>query len=154
MFDVRRTSKRECSRWESAGHTGRVRNAEHPDVGDLSLTSVLAAIADPVRMGLVQTLADGRELAWGELDVPVGKSTLSHHLKTLRSAGVTQTRMEGTRCYVRLRSEDLERRFPGVLASILQAVDPLPSTPQQGRAEAADSEQPSCTSEEDSGDAA
>jgi len=102
-----------------------VRNAEHPDVRDLSLTSVLAAMADPVRMHLVQTLANGRELAWSELDVPVGKSTLSHHLKTLRGAGVTKTRQEGTRCFVRLRLDDLEQRFPGVLQSILSAAGPL-----------------------------
>ncbi len=102
-----------------------MRNAEHPDVRDLSLTSVLAAMADPVRMHLVQTLANGRELAWSELDVPVGKSTLSHHLKTLRGAGVTKTRQEGTRCFVRLRLDDLEQRFPGVLQSILSAAGPL-----------------------------
>lgn len=110
-----------------------VRNAEHPDVQDLNLTSVLAAVADPVRMHLVQTLADGRELAWSELDVPVGKSTLSHHLKTLRGAGVTKTRQEGTRCFVRLRLDDLEQRFPGVLQSILNAAGPhTPPSPRPG----------------------
>ncbi|MFG3658668.1 ArsR/SmtB family transcription factor [Streptomyces sp. NPDC047706] len=45
---------------------------------------------------------------------PVAKSTLSHHLKVLREAGVTQTRQEGTRCYVTLRRETLDARFPGL----------------------------------------
>lgn len=98
-----------------------MKSAEHPDTGDLTLTAVLAALADPIRIGLVQDLADGRELAWSDLRAPVAKSTLSHHLKVLRSAGVTRTRQEGTRCFVRLRRDDLDERFPGVLASILAA---------------------------------
>ena len=132
-----------------------VRNAEHPDVEDLSLTSVLAAIADPVRMHLVQTLADGRELAWGELDVPVGKSTLSHHLKTLRGAGVTKTRQEGTRCFVRLRLDDLEQRFPGVLQSILSAAGPGTPLPVRPRDTLPDKVTlPPCDPDKDSGDPA
>lgn len=130
-----------------------VRNAEHPDAQDLNLTSVLAAVADPVRMHLVQTLADGRELAWSELDVPVGKSTLSHHLKTLRGAGVTKTRQEGTRCFVRLRLDDLEQRFPGVLQSILSAAGPhTPPSPRPGGTVHDIVAQPPCDPDEDSGD--
>lgn len=132
-----------------------VRNAEHPDVRDLSLTSVLAAMADPVRMHLVQTLADGRELAWSELDVPVGKSTLSHHLKTLRAAGVTKTRQEGTRCFVRLRLDDLDQRFPGVLQSILCAAGPLTPLAARPRDTVQDVVlQPACGLDQESGDAA
>jgi len=130
-----------------------VRNADHPDIKDLDLTSVLAAMADPVRMHLVQTLADGRELAWGELEVPVGKSTLSHHLKTLRGAGVTKTRQEGTRCFVRLRLDDLEQRFPGVLPSILNAAGPLTRLAARPGSTGHDIvAQPPCDPDEDSGD--
>ncbi|MFR9721911.1 ArsR/SmtB family transcription factor [Streptomyces sp. MS19] len=96
-------------------------DARHPAVEDISLTRVLSALSDPLRLGIVYLLADGRERQWGELDAPVSKSTLSHHMKTLRSAGVTRTRDEGTRCYVHLRADDLEARFPGLLASLLGA---------------------------------
>ena len=98
-----------------------MRNAEHPDVSDIELAKVLSALADPLRLGVVCLLAAGQERQWGELDAPVSKSTLSHHLKTLRSAGLTRTRDEGTRCYVRLRTDDLEARFPGLLTSVLSA---------------------------------
>ena len=87
----------------------------------MELTVVLSALSDPVRLGLVQLLADGAERQWGELDAPVSNSTLSHHLKVLRAAGVTRTRDEGIRCYVHLRSGDLEARFPGLLKSVLNA---------------------------------
>lgn len=96
-------------------------DGKHPDAADLSLTRVLSAVSDPLRLGIVCLLSDGQERQWGELDAPVSKSTLSHHMKTLRSAGITRTRDEGTRCYVHLRADDLEARFPGLLASVLKA---------------------------------
>lgn len=91
----------------------------HPATEDLSLTRVLSALSDPIRLGIVLLLSDGQERQWGELDAPISKSTLSHHMKSLRSAGITRTRDEGTRCYVHLRIDDLEARFPGVLSSLL-----------------------------------
>lgn len=98
-------------------------DTKHPATADLSLTRVLSALSDPLRLGIVRLLSDGQERQWGELDAPVSKSTLSHHMKTLRSAGITRTRDEGTRCYVHLRSEDLEERFPGLLTSVLSSAD-------------------------------
>jgi DNA-binding transcriptional ArsR family regulator len=53
------------------------------------------------------------------VDCNIANSTLSHHLKVLRLAGVIQHRKEGTRCFVSLRP-DLETAFPGLLASILR----------------------------------
>ena len=93
----------------------------HHDLADVPLTAVLAALSDPLRLGVVRLLADGSERQWGEFDAPVSKSTLSHHMKVLRTAGITATRAEGTRCYVHLRREELDERFPGLLSSILDA---------------------------------
>jgi DNA-binding transcriptional ArsR family regulator len=53
----------------------------------------------------------------------VAKSTLSHHLRVLRDAGLTRTREEGTRCYVVLRRRDLQARLPGLLDSVLVAAE-------------------------------
>ena len=63
-------------------------DTKHPATADLSLTRVLSALSDPLRLGIVCLLSDGQERQWGELDAPVSKSTLSHHMKTLRSAGI------------------------------------------------------------------
>ncbi|MGJ6965768.1 ArsR/SmtB family transcription factor [Streptosporangium sp. G11] len=98
-----------------------MRQAHHPEPGDIALTKVMAALSDPIRVGLVRVLADGRERGWGELRAPVAKSTLSHHLRVLRDAGLTRTRQEGTRCYVVLRQEDLQARFPGLMQTVLAA---------------------------------
>jgi hypothetical protein len=57
----------------------------------------------------------------GELRTPVAKSPLSHHLRTLRAAGVTRTRQEHTRTFVRPLRDDLDSRFPGLVEAVLQA---------------------------------
>ncbi|MFI0420319.1 ArsR/SmtB family transcription factor [Spongiactinospora sp. 9N601] len=98
-----------------------MRQARHPDLGEVGLMQVMGALSDPIRVGLVRVLADGRERGWGELRAPVAKSTLSHHLRVLRDAGITRTRQEGTRCFVELRRADLETRFPGLLNAVLDA---------------------------------
>ena len=92
-----------------------------PDGDALELTTVLQALADPVRLRIVRELADAGELSCGRLSLPVSASTRSHHLKTLRAAGVTRTRMVGTQRLVSLRSDVLERRFPGLLAAVLDS---------------------------------
>ena len=98
-----------------------MRRAWHPEIEEMTLVPVLAALSDPIRVGLVRVLSDGQERGWSELRAPVAKSTLSHHLRVLRDAGITRTREEGTRCYVTLRQADLEERFPGLLNAVLTA---------------------------------
>jgi DNA-binding transcriptional ArsR family regulator len=100
-----------------------VRDTWHPDPGEMKLTEVMGALSDPIRVGLIRLLADGQERGWGVLRAPVSKSTLSHHLRVLRSAGLTRTRMEGTRCYVVLRRDDVQSRFPGLLDAVLSAAE-------------------------------
>jgi DNA-binding transcriptional ArsR family regulator len=93
----------------------------HPDRADLDLASVLDALGDPVRLQLVARLAACDELTCAPegFGVEVHKSTLSHHFRVLREAGVTRTRVEGRNRFMRLRREDLEERFPGLLDAVL-----------------------------------
>ncbi|MFI8485426.1 ArsR/SmtB family transcription factor [Streptomyces rubrogriseus] len=92
-----------------------------PADNEISLPRLLGVLSDPTRLGIVRILSDGAERGWGQFSAPVAKSTLSHHLKMLREAGVTQTRQEGTRCFVKLRGDALETRFPGLLPALLSA---------------------------------
>ncbi|MGW4248750.1 ArsR/SmtB family transcription factor [Nocardia sp. NPDC004722] len=94
----------------------------HPGRDELRFTTVLAALSDPVRLRIVARLAaaDDAELACTTFDLPVSKSTQSGHFKTLREAGVIAQRDEGTRRLNRLRADDLEARFPGLLAMAIR----------------------------------
>ncbi|WP_329536032.1 metalloregulator ArsR/SmtB family transcription factor [Streptomyces sp. NBC_01450] len=87
----------------------------------MTLPRLLGALSDPTRLGIVRVLSDGAERGWGQLRAPVAKSTLSHHLKVLREAGVARTRQDGTRCFVTLRRDSLDARFPGLLPALLSA---------------------------------
>jgi len=98
----------------------------HPKVEDLELPTVLHALSDPVRLSIVRDLAEQGDCRCGAFSVPVAKSTLSHHLRVLREAGITLTDPRGTQRVVSLRTEDLDARFPGLLDAVL-AVTPAPA---------------------------
>jgi DNA-binding transcriptional ArsR family regulator len=102
-----------------------VRPLHHPKREDISLTGVLYALSDPVRLCIVRCLSTGEEQTCGALDVPVTKSTASHHFKVLREVGIIRMRPEGTSYRNSLRRDDLEARFPGLLDVVLQAAEPL-----------------------------
>jgi DNA-binding transcriptional ArsR family regulator len=96
-----------------------MRHLSHPELDQLSLSDVLHALSDPVRLDIVRSLGNSGELCSGALPVPVSKSTLTHHLKVLRESGLTWTRCEGVQRLVSLRRDDLEYRFPGLLGCVL-----------------------------------
>ena len=99
-----------------------MRALEHPAVEDLQLSTVLTALADPVRLRIVAELARSGGIVCGQFDVPVSMSTLSHHLKVLREAGVLRVTPQGSYRTHELRWQEMEQRFPGVLDSITRAV--------------------------------
>jgi DNA-binding transcriptional ArsR family regulator len=96
-----------------------MRAIAHPPAEHMSLATVLHALSDPVRLEIVRALSADGERSCGALPVPVAKSTLSHHLKVLRDAGLTHTRVVGVQRFVSLREDDVERVFPGLLACVL-----------------------------------
>jgi DNA-binding transcriptional ArsR family regulator len=93
----------------------------HPPGPKIDLAAVLHALSDPIRLRIVAALAVGSERTCGSFDLPVVKSTCTHHFKVLREAGVIRQRHEGTTRLNSLRREDLEARFPGLLDSVLRA---------------------------------
>jgi DNA-binding transcriptional ArsR family regulator len=95
----------------------------HPDIDEIDLPSLLHALSDPMRLEIVRTLAASASgsCACKEVVLPVSKATASHHFKVLREAGVIEQTDVGTRRFSRLRGDDLEQRFPGVLESVLRA---------------------------------
>lgn len=98
---------------------------------EMDLATVLHALSDPVRLLIVSQLSDGSEHTCGSLQVPVAKSTSSHHFRVLREAGVLAQRLDGKCRYNRLRTDELEQSFPGLLDAVLRAQGPLPTAPKQ-----------------------
>lgn len=96
-----------------------MRAVRHPSPEQIQVTEVLHALSDPVRLQIVRELASREECCCNGLAAPVSKSTLSHHLKVLREAGLTHTRVEGNQRLISLREDELEVRLPGLLNSVL-----------------------------------
>jgi DNA-binding transcriptional ArsR family regulator len=103
--------------------TQAVEEIAHPRRAEIELGAVLHALSDPVRLRIVAALAAGKEheQTCGSFDVPVSKSTCTHHFRVLREAGVIHQRQLGTARLNTLRRDDLEARFPGLLETVLQA---------------------------------
>jgi len=89
----------------------------HPRMDAVDPVNLLKASADPVRLSVVRILSGGEEATCSALAEHVGipLTTMSHHLKTLREAGLTQNRKEGTLRWTSLRREELDARFPGLV---------------------------------------
>jgi len=94
-----------------------------PTIDSVDLIGVLRALGDPVRLRIVVRLADNDYHSFKpeEYGLDLHKSTLSYHFKTLREAGITATLVAGRNHGLKLRRDDLEARFPGVLNSIISA---------------------------------
>jgi len=101
--------------------TTPVSDLEQPPVDALALADVMQALGDPTRLEIVRLLASDGERQCGSFDLGVSKATRSHHFRVLREAGITHTRVDGAARFVRLREDELERRFPGLLQAIVRA---------------------------------
>lgn len=100
-----------------------------PAPDDVELTAVLHALSDPVRLEIVRALEAGGEQACGVIPLPVSASTRSHHLKILREAGLTVTRLVGKQRLVTLRRDVVDARFPGLLEAVLASARTTPTRP-------------------------
>lgn len=98
-----------------------MRPLHHPARESLTLSRVLYALSDPMRLLVIRQLAARDGQPCGAFCLPVAKSTASHHFRVLREAGLIQMRAEGTQYMNSLRREDIESRFPGLLNAVLQA---------------------------------
>ncbi|MFG3040873.1 ArsR/SmtB family transcription factor [Streptomyces sp. NPDC048330] len=103
---------------------GRDRVPPHPELDTIGLQDVLDALVDPVRRRIVAELYRAEQaLACGAIDLPVGKSTATHHFHVLREAGLVRQHYAGTSRLNTLRRQEFDARFPGLLHAVVTAHD-------------------------------
>jgi DNA-binding transcriptional ArsR family regulator len=108
-----------------------MRKLHHPLKNEIELANVLYALGDPMRLEIVKNLfkadtariSKSRERSCKNVCTKLGlsKSTLSHHFRILREAGVIWCEKEGTQYVNHLRIEDLASLYPGLLISVVKA---------------------------------
>jgi DNA-binding transcriptional ArsR family regulator len=106
----------------------------HPDIDQIMLPNVLAALGDETRLAIVGYLARNNEtgMTCGQFSDLGSKTSLSYHLAKLREAGIVNVEPVGTRRIVTLRRADLDSRFPGFLDSVIKGARELPFAVRDG----------------------
>ena len=96
----------------------------HPAKEDITLAGVLGALGDPMRLKIFKRLIGKRQrcLSCSEAApcTDMAKSTLSHHFRALRDAGLIRTTKQGVENLNSVRWDDVNERFPGLLSSIMK----------------------------------
>ncbi|MER7900947.1 helix-turn-helix domain-containing protein [Streptomyces sp. NPDC096046] len=96
------------------------RDLPHPARDEIRLEGVLHALSDPMRLRIVRELAGASgELSCSDFELPVTKSTTTHHFRVLRESGVIRQVYRGTAKMNGLRREELDALFPGLMGALL-----------------------------------
>ena len=98
----------------------------HPSIDDVTVETILHALSDPVRVAIYAQLAasSGATICSNFLQVRdrrIPKSTLSQHFRALREAGLVRSERQGVQMRNVSRCAEIEERFPGLIAAILNA---------------------------------
>jgi len=104
------------------------RPLRHPEIDQVRVADLLHALSDPVRLRIVRELRDAEEgrscvETLGRLGESLPKSTCSQHYQVLREAGLIRCERKGVELSSRLRLDEIEQRFPGLVPSILKAYE-------------------------------
>lgn len=91
---------------------------------ELEIGQVLKALSDEHRRHIIIELAadpsDG-ERTCNSFELPLSKQTVSHHFKTLVSAGLIHQVNYGNRQGISLRRAEINAKFPGLLDILVQS---------------------------------
>ena len=97
----------------------------HPAKSQITLPNVLFALSDPTRLQILKAIAKHDKMNCCDIQIDLSKSTASRHFRVLREAGIIRMEPRGIVCLNSLRRQELDDLFPGLLDSVLQAMEPV-----------------------------
>ena len=91
-----------------------------PDANDVLLSRILSVLAEPARLYIFTRLVTNGTVSCLDIadELNLHKSTVSHHLKIFREAGLTTTTVVGRDRKVSFRRAELDARFPGLVDAL------------------------------------
>jgi DNA-binding transcriptional ArsR family regulator len=96
----------------------------HPPAEEITLAGVLGALSDPMRLKILRKLLERRDAclscSGAAPCAEMAKSTLSHHFRVLRDAGLIRTTKRGVENLNSVRWDDVNGRFPGLLKAVMK----------------------------------
>ena len=102
-----------------------MRSPLHPAKNQITLPNVLFALSDPTRLRIVRAVADQEQINCCDIALNISKSTASRHFRVLREAGILRMEPHGVVFFNSLRRRELDELFPGLLDSVLLALEPV-----------------------------
>jgi DNA-binding transcriptional ArsR family regulator len=92
----------------------------HPSPKDFTVDGILYALSDPIRRGIVMRLLGTAGMSCNKACTELSPSTISFHHKILRESGLIRSEKIGVEVINLVRKQEMDRRFPGLLDSILK----------------------------------
>jgi DNA-binding transcriptional ArsR family regulator len=88
----------------------------------IDYAEVFSALGDPTRLEMLLTIIRQGEVACTTFDemFPIGKSTISYHVRVLRNAKLITVRKDGRFYYYQLRRDVFDEHLPGLLHTLTQ----------------------------------
>jgi DNA-binding transcriptional ArsR family regulator len=103
-----------------------MRPLHHPALEDITVEGIMHALSDSVRASIYADIVGAKcamtcsnFLQVSKKEIP--KSTLSQHFKVLREAGLIRSERAGVEMRNTSRCTEIEKRFPGLIAAIVNA---------------------------------
>ncbi len=96
----------------------------HPSISEIEMADVLSALGDPVRLEVAQRLYKAKspltcqQASEGIKGLAV--SSRSRCFAALRKGGIIHSQPDGRECYNILRLDELNKKFPKLLETILK----------------------------------
>lgn len=92
----------------------------HPSPKDFTIDAILYALSDPIRREIVMKLYSCEGMSCTKACEELSPSTVSFHHKILRESGLIRSEKVGVEVINSLRADEINKRFPGLLDSILK----------------------------------
>jgi DNA-binding transcriptional ArsR family regulator len=87
--------------------------AEKFDKSLQEIATFSKVISHPARLAILRYLAESKECVSGDISayIPLSRTTVSQHLKELRTLGLIQGDIDGTRINYCLNKEEIEKNY-------------------------------------------
>ncbi|REK88097.1 transcriptional regulator [Streptomyces inhibens] len=102
-----------------------MRDTFHAELANVSLADAMHGLSDPLRLRIVELLANQGETECSDIynTLDISKSNASHHFRVLRECGILLRLHRGQKQSARLRADEFEERFPGLLRAVLDNIN-------------------------------
>jgi DNA-binding transcriptional ArsR family regulator len=105
----------------------------HPGAEAITLDGLLHALSDPARRDIVRKILESGTLNCGDAcEAEMAPSTVSHHHRVLREAGLIRSERRGVEVVNSVRRTEVDARFPGLLDVVLNQPAANATAPPDG----------------------